>query len=556
MNGKKISDGWITTMTMTNYQHALDEFLDDVRHQDLVKAKIVMGCFSRLASMEQRRILYELNKCADDFALPLLVLLAVHDQKNADDYPALQEAILARAINRPDIIIKELRRSSPEQYYHIRLCGQLRLEQAVEPLAAVLTAATDTSILKETINALGLIGNHQAVKAVTEYLYSDHVDLISAAIEALGRIATPTAMFYLAERLGRDEETDMLILDIFAAVQDDISLHKLNDTLRASSAHLRNYSKQKLVSIGAKALAVVTANLAIPDHDLQIHSLNILQDIGDATSVIPLRQLLNSCPRNANVRFAAYEALARLPGLKGDYVLAAGLTDPDANVRMAATKAIDGNFDAVLAAGIKNMVKKQDGESVRIIKAVVDSQSEHIFLSLLDVDFFRAIILDYLAVKVHPEIREFYLHLLRKDNHNELAGKIVSRSVQEVDTGQMAKICAVDDSRMILNVYRSVLTELGYDPVLFSNPETALNWLKEEKPLLVCTDLNMPQLTGIDVIRQLRQWYGTDELPILMVTTQNDQRDSTEAYAAGANAIMNKPFDADKMRLMINDVIS
>ena len=122
------------------------------------------------------------------------------------------------------------------------------------------------------------------------------------------------------------------------------------------------------------------------------------------------------------------------------------------------------------------------------------------------------------------------------------------------ETALRDKVCAVDDSRMILNVYRAVLNELNFAPVLFQEPKKALAWLKEEQPLLICTDLNMPEMTGLDFIRKVRTLYSKEELPMVLVTTQDDRKDNEEAMEVGANAVLRKPFDAASLAAVLMQV--
>ena len=77
------------------------------------------------------------------------------------------------------------------------------------------------------------------------------------------------------------------------------------------------------------------------------------------------------------------------------------------------------------------------------------------------------------------------------------------------------KIFAVDDSTMILNIYRTVLHNLGIDSEIFQFPAEALDKIKNEKPDVILTDLNMPEITGIDLTRNVREWYTKDKLPIM-----------------------------------------
>ena len=96
---------------------------------------------------------------------------------------------------------------------------------------------------------------------------------------------------------------------------------------------------------------------------------------------------------------------------------------------------------------------------------------------------------------------------------------------------------------MILNIYRSVLHHLGCKPMLFEFPALAIEAVKTAKPDLIFTDLNMPNVSGIDLTRAVRRLYGKEQLPIVMVTTQNECQDNEAAYKAGVNAILHKPFN-------------
>ena len=477
-----------------NNQHALEEFIGNLDSGDMIKARLVLDHFTRLGEAVQRRILFELNRRDDHNCLALLLYLSVTNPTAQAQYPDIPESILAKALENPHLILSLIRSShGEEQRYCIELARKINF-------------------------------------------------------------ASPTALQRLAEFLGKDEAMDMLILDIVATIQDDLSLEILNKTLQSRSAVLRNYSKAKLIALGSKAVPLLSANLTSPDPDLQIHSLNALLLIGDESAVRPIRKLITTLPQNANVRFAAFEALANLPIRKGDYIWASGLLDPESNIRLAAARAIERTLDDILAAGIRNMVKSQDEEALQVVRAVLDSQAENIFLNLIRHDIGLELITDYLATQAHPEIRQFFVQILAKAGYTDLAQAILEESTRQPGTKKGAKVCAVDDSRMVLSIYRSVLNELGYDPELFHNPETALAWLACNPVQFLCTDLNMPEMTGIDLTRALRKLYDKNQLPIIMVTTQNDLRDSNDALAAGVNCIAAKPFDALSLQAAITTI--
>lgn len=543
-------------MIKVDSKAATQEILNNIQNRDLIKAKIVLTYFDHLDLESQRRILYELNRCDDELAITLLVSLSVSHPKTTELYPTLAEIILSKAFNNQAIIVQHLKQHCAEQIYYVQLAGIMRLHRAVPALMNILQNSKDSQLLQAVLKTLGAIGAQEAASAMAQFLGADDQNLVEAAIEALGEIATPAAMDSLASGMGQNDTTDQCIMDVFGMVQNEAALHHLNTILLTGTATLRNYSKNVLLSIGAKTVPILTDNLAIQDVDLQIHSLNLLQEIGDGAANQPIRNLINTQPKDANVRFAAYEALAGLPRRQGDYVLADGLNDPIEDVRLAAAQAIDHNLDEILLTGIQNMVRRGDAEAARIVKAVIDAKAKNLFLGLIREKFFQNITVDYLASKTHPAITNFFVLLLHDHDMSDLADQILRQTHSAQKRQLRGKICAVDDSQMILNIYRKVLTELGYVPVLFQYPAKALSWLQREKPLALCTDLNMPEINGIELSRRTRDQYSKDELPIIMVTTQDDPQDHKSAFDAGVTFVMSKPFDVEKLQSTLNQAIS
>jgi len=540
-------------MAELNEQHMVDEIKANIETGDSLKARLVLDHLASVDKKTQNRLLYELSRADADFTIPLLNHVLTTFPDLAKELPVIRETLISHLIAYPDLLIDALRNPVIlDKTVMIETAGELKFEEATPALIELLGEIDNSLLLKMIIETLGLIGDPQSVNTLTDYLYAADRELIITAIHALGQVGTPTAMHRLAERMGTDNELDLLILGIFADVQDQVSLEKLNDTLRSHHAHMRIYAKDELIRIGEKAVPVLIENLREEDNDLVIHTLNVLGDIGDDSAIMPIRKLLDSVPKNANVRFAAYEALALLPLRKGAYTLAAGLTDKEDHVCVAAARAIDRNFNEILGAGIKNMTRNKDDEARHIVKIITNAQVDNIFLSLAGEDYFQEMALVYLP-HTHKDIRNHYVALLKKNGFDEFAAKATG---DEVDSGvQRVKICAVDDSRMILNIYKATLHELGFEPVLFEFPAGALEWLEQEKPALVLTDLNMPEISGIQLTEGIRKIYSSEELPVVMVTTQSDTQDHEAAEQAGVNDILIKPFNADSLRAAMGKFI-
>ncbi len=535
-------------MAVLNPQHMIEELQNNIRTGDALKAQLVLAHLKEVEPRTRNRLVYLLSRADAEFSVPLLIYLLSEHGAIADEMPIIRDTLLSILLAYPEKLLTFLGSAKiKDKTELIKVVGELRFAEATPVLLELLAGCEDEPQILLIIEDLGLIGDPSAINTLTDYLYSANRELITAAVQSLGQMGTPEAMHRLAERMGTDNDLDYLILSIFAEVQDSVSLDKLNSTIQSHHAHMRTFAKSELVRIGPKAVPVLIENLRHDDADFLIHTLNVLGDIGDESAVQPIRKFLTNEPKNANVRFAAYEALALLPLKKGAYTLTAGLTDAEDHVCIAAARAIDKNFSTILGAGIKNLLRGPDNEARHIAKIIVNAQVDNIFVYLADDDFFAELALIYLP-HAHKDIRNHYNHLLQQAGKFDFARKIIG---EDEDTPR-PKIVAVDDSRMILNIYKATLHELGYDPIVFEFPASALAWLQTEKPLMVLTDLNMPDITGIQLTESIRQKYSARLLPVIMVTTQNESQDNAAANKAGVNDIVHKPFTTNSLGAAID----
>lgn len=527
-------------------------FISEIKHniaeKDAVKAEIVLSHIVEMELGVQKEALDLFWQSPAEFAIPLLAVVLDKYPYLSNSFPEIKEHLVAKVLEAPMAYLEILQDGkSDSRGFLIELAGEIGLDDAYHVLMALLINENDHELLLKVVAALGEIGDSGAASNIAELLYTDDEDLVMAAVTALGQLGSATAIHRLSEKLGHKKELDFAILDVFMSVQSQEAIKKLNQTLTSHHAHVRSTGKEKLILLGSKALPILSENLLQGDPDLLIHTLNVMGDMGDEGAVAAIRKLIHKQPRDANVRFAAYETLGRLPLTKGAYVLAAGLQDPVDNVRSAAATAIDCNYNEILAAGLKNMVRIEDEEAEELVRTVVATQSGNIFLDLLEIDFFRKIALEYLQEEAHAEICEFFITLLKDNNmQDELAiltddDKAAPAKEYLAETAKK-RVVAIDDSKMILGIFRSMLHALGYEPFIFIDPEVAVEEVIKLQPDAVLTDLNMPGITGIEVTRRLREKFSKDELPIIMVTTQNESQDNEAAKAAGISDILHKPF--------------
>lgn len=529
-------------MTKINAQDLLDEIRFDIKEKDLIKAKLVLSALKHVSRKVQKQALFEVSRSENDFAIPLLAGVIAENPDIAESFPQLKETLFSKILDGPEILSGLLSNTlaPPIKALLVEAAGEIRFERALPILLDILTSEEDVKIIESAIIALGMIAAPSAVTAVSEFLYSSNWEIVIASIRTLGALATPEAIQKLGDRLGEDSDLDLMIIDIISKIQIPEALEMLNQTLGSQHAHLRAAVKQKLGGVGVMSIRILIKNLFIDHPDLVIHSLNVLGDIGDSAAIPAIRKLIHHQPEDPNVRFAAYETLGRLPLDKGVYTLAAGLNDPVDNVRNAAAKAIDRHYNAALAGGIRNLIRSEDPEDLKIMTTIIDSQCDTIFLDLLEEDYFQTPAIDYLTDKAHPDVRSYFARILENAGQDDLAKEIMpKKAAKEKAT---LKVFAVDDSKMILNIYRTVLYNLGCESHLFEFPAKALQRAQKEKPDVILTDLNMPDITGIEFTKGIRQWYSKSDLPIIMVTTQKEAQENKAAYAAGVNDIIHKPF--------------
>jgi two-component system, chemotaxis family, chemotaxis protein CheY len=103
----------------------------------------------------------------------------------------------------------------------------------------------------------------------------------------------------------------------------------------------------------------------------------------------------------------------------------------------------------------------------------------------------------------------------------------------------------VDDSRVIRKVARRILEELGFDIAEASDGLEALAWCRAVMPDAILLDWNLPVMSGIEFLRQLRQEPGGEKPTVVFCTVENELERIREALEAGADEYIMKPFDGD-----------
>lgn len=116
-------------------------------------------------------------------------------------------------------------------------------------------------------------------------------------------------------------------------------------------------------------------------------------------------------------------------------------------------------------------------------------------------------------------------------------------------------ILTADDSSSVRQMVSFTLKQAGYDIVEASDGKDALAKAKANKVNMVITDLNMPNMNGIELIKSLRAEAAYKFIPIVMLTTESQASKKQEGKSAGATGWIIKPFKPDQLLGVVKKVL-
>jgi len=115
-----------------------------------------------------------------------------------------------------------------------------------------------------------------------------------------------------------------------------------------------------------------------------------------------------------------------------------------------------------------------------------------------------------------------------------------------METGQ--RVLVVDDETSIRRYLRAALTAQGLTVYEAANGQEAINAVLTNRPDLIILDLGLPDIGGIEVTRQLREWSQT---PIIILSVRETEQDKIAALDAGADDYLTKPFSTGELMARI-----
>jgi CheY-like chemotaxis protein len=117
------------------------------------------------------------------------------------------------------------------------------------------------------------------------------------------------------------------------------------------------------------------------------------------------------------------------------------------------------------------------------------------------------------------------------------------------------KILLLDDSAITLEMERSVLEERGYEVAVAATLLEFQAELERFQPEVILTDLMMPDISGKDIVRVLKQDFHTERIPIILFSSKPDEELAEIAEQAGADGYLSKSHGIEKLGDMVDELV-
>ena len=109
-------------------------------------------------------------------------------------------------------------------------------------------------------------------------------------------------------------------------------------------------------------------------------------------------------------------------------------------------------------------------------------------------------------------------------------------------------ILVVDDERGFCDVVTVILESQGYEVLKAHHANDAFGLLDENTPDLILTDMMMPEIDGVSLIKRLQETPAWADIPVVVVSAYSEPEIQENAFEAGAAGFMSKPFSASELR--------
>lgn len=117
-------------------------------------------------------------------------------------------------------------------------------------------------------------------------------------------------------------------------------------------------------------------------------------------------------------------------------------------------------------------------------------------------------------------------------------------------------ILVIDDNPVNIKLARAVLARAGYTVHVAGDAHAALASLEQDRPALIITDLELPDVSGFELVTRLKQDERYRRLPVIAMTASSLTDDEVRARAAGCDGYLTKPFEIDALLALVTKLLT
>ncbi|WP_432734805.1 response regulator [Maridesulfovibrio sp. FT414] len=482
----------------------------------------------------------------DDTSVDYMVVTALNGVLSAD------EASAVRLLETEDEKLRIL---------CIRVCGEFRFKNAVPAMLRMADGVSDADLLFEVLTSLSKIGGEEALELYRANL-SNSDDLIAVmSIEMIGELKDEGSISGLKAFVERNNEdgnfevcdlTTWKAVEALASIGTEESLSFIVENLHHRNPTVRRVVTDSLTSLGAAAVPYIKKGIAPgAGKDDMILAANVLGFIGDKEGLDVLMDALEKgYSDDSSVKYAIYEAIGRIGTMKGVISLIDGLDDEDELITVAVVTGLDSLVNAGVIRKLVEMIGAGGSKGGKILRAIVTARAVNIFGGLYTEGKIGRFLMNAIAASKDHVVHDAFRDKLREMGGAEAEADIARLPERAVGSGRRA--LAVDDSKSMLALYRSILTGAGYEPTVAENGQEAYGYVESGEIFdVIISDMNMPVMDGMEFVSKLRQTNGFEAVPVIMVTTESEYSQQDLARKTGVNDFITKPFTADQLKAKI-----
>ncbi|CCO22621.1 HEAT repeat domain-containing protein [Maridesulfovibrio hydrothermalis] len=487
----------------------------------------------------------------DDTSVDYMVVTALNGVLSSDEQSAVKQ------LESADEKLKVL---------CIRLCGEFKFKSSVPELLKIAEGTDDADLLFEVLTSLSKIGGTEAIELFRSNIDNDDDLVVVMSIEMLGELKDEQAIDGLKAIVLRNNEDDRYevcdlttwkAVEALAEIGTDAALDFIVENIHHRNPTVRRVATDSLCSLGGAAVPYLKKVIS-PDSDKDdmILAANVLGFIGDKDGLDVLMDAVEKqYSTDSSVKYAIYEAIGRIGTMKGVISLIDGLNDEDELIIVAVLTGLDSLVNPGVIKKMVEIISEGGSKAGKILRGIVTARAVNIFAGLYSEGKIGRFLMNAVVASKDMVVHEAFRLKLVEIGGDEAQADIAR--LPEHVSGEGKRALAVDDSKSMLALYRSILTSAGYEPVVAENGQEAYELVENGDEFdVIITDMNMPVMDGMEFVSKLRQTAGFEDLPVIMVTTESEGSQKELAQKTGVTDFITKPFTADQLKSKIEEYVS